>query len=178
MKEYRYKNKKEFEAEFGKNWRTAVEWYEDRDRDFGKLLSPIQNAEIAYYGRCSFVDLKWVKEIPQVSCDVEKVFFDEDKKRVTVKLRNGNEGRSTCNPEDDYDPYIGFAVAYTRAILGSSNKLREYVDRRISRLAHKDSPAPAQVGKIPTGVENNVNIKSEFPGFEKNKNTKKIKCQF
>lgn len=149
MKQYRFKNEKEFEREYGKDWRKKLDWDYAADVHLGKLLDGFQNEAIDkdeefYMGVRPFSSMNirvdkniHLKEIPQLSCDIDKVVFNDEKKRVTVILRNGNEGRSTCSPEDAYDPYVGFAVAYARAVAGSSTQLRKYVDMKIERQNKK-----------------------------------------
>lgn len=142
MKEYRFKNERELEADFGKDWRKKfAKNLPFIENNLGKLVAPINNGQIAHQGFDNFYGKELIKEIPQVACDVKSVYFNEDKRSVTVVLRNGNQAKSTCNPSDEYDPYIGFAVAYARAILGSSTQLRKYVDTKLDRLHKKGKKA-------------------------------------
>ena len=125
MKQYRYKNVSELKREFGEGWREEADVLPSEDGKLGKMLTNKQNAIIEQANggkdgvdrlllKLAGIDMRQIIEVPQISCDVEKVYFDGKKRRVTVKLRNGNEGRSTCSPEDVFDPYVGFAVAYFR----------------------------------------------------------------
>lgn len=150
MKEYRYKNVKELIAEYGKGYEKELIMDEDQ---IGKPLSLLQNAKINCLGYSKSgpkafairlitgIDPREITEIPPLSCDVEHVYFTPEKKSVTVVLRDGRTGKSVCAPEDVYDPYVGFSVAYTRAVAGTKNKLREYVDLRYNRQIKKNEKA-------------------------------------
>ena len=149
MKQYRYKNVSELKREFGEGWREEADVLPSEEDKRGKMLTNKQNALIEQTNggkdgvdrlllKLVGIDMRQIIEVPQISCDVEKVYFDGKKRRVTVKLRNGNEGRSTCSPEDVFDPYVGFAVAYARAVCGSASQLRKYVDARLERQMKHD----------------------------------------
>ena len=55
--------------------------------------------------------------------DVEKVFIQD--KSVTVLLKNGKKGTSTCSSDDTFDPYVGFTIAYYRAKQSKSFRLKQ-----------------------------------------------------
>ena len=136
MKQYRFKNEKEMERDFGKDWRQKQNRDPNQDVVLGQLCAPQVNLilnDLESAGRLPGT----VKEIPQLSCDIERTHFDDEKRKVTVVLRNGNVGRSVCSPEDTYDPYVGFAIAYARAVAGSNTKFREYVNLKMQRQNRK-----------------------------------------
>lgn len=134
MKQYRYKNKKEFEREYGSEWREIVDFPPSMDCHLGEILPLSTDVLLDESTKSPWavnIHRDHLVEIPQLSCDIQKVYFSEEKGSVTVILRNGNEGKAKCSPEDTYDPYVGFAVAYARAVAGSTTKLRKYIDTRL-----------------------------------------------
>jgi hypothetical protein len=67
---------------------------------------------------------KWGKgENDMLPYDVEKVIIQD--KSVTVLLRNGKKGNSTCSENDTFDPYVGFTIAYYKARQNKNFRLKQ-----------------------------------------------------
>ena len=151
MKYYRLKSDKEMEKSFGSNWRKKLNVAFKLDDYLGKRLTESQNVCVSSTGQCivnqlyktgdvnsiPIVDEKFLIEINPLSAELEKTFIDEEKGKVTVILKNGNIGRAACSPEDTFDPYVGFAVAYARAVAGSNSKFKNLVDGKLALIAKK-----------------------------------------
>jgi hypothetical protein len=45
--------------------------------------------------------------------DVQRVIINN--RSVTVILTNNNKGTSSCSEADEFDPYVGFCIAYYKA---------------------------------------------------------------
>lgn len=153
MKYYRLKSDKEMEKSFGSNWRKKLNVAFKLDDYLGKHLTEAQNVCVSNNGQCivnqlyeiedvnsvPIVDKKFLIEINPLSAELEKTFIDQEKGKVTVILKNGNIGRATCSPEDTFDPYVGFAVAYARAVAGSNSKFKNLVDGKLALIAKKQA---------------------------------------
>jgi len=55
--------------------------------------------------------------------DVDKVYIQD--KSVTVLLKNGKKGNSTCFENDVFDPYVGFVIAYYKAKQSKNFRLKQ-----------------------------------------------------
>ena len=153
MKYYRLKTNKEMEKSFGSNWRKKLNVAFKLDDYLGKRLTESQNVYVSSTGQCivnqlykigdvdsiPIVDEKFLVEINPLSAELEKTFIDQEKGKVTVILKNGNIGRAACSPEDKFDPYVGFAVAYARAVAGSNSKFKNLVDGKLALIAKKQA---------------------------------------
>lgn len=69
-------------------------------------------------------DMKGVKEI------IKSVHFNEKKGVTTVVLTNGAKGISRASGGDQYDKYIGFAMALQNALFGSRTQAIKFVDEK------------------------------------------------
>lgn len=58
---------------------------------------------------------------------IQKVYFNEKNKTVTVLLHNGTVGLSTCSSDDQYDHRTGFCVALANALCGSKKAVDSIV---------------------------------------------------
>ena len=68
-----------------------------------------------------------VNKIFSPNYDIKCVHFDDNKKTVTVVLKDGRVGVSRCNDEDVYDQRVGFCIAYTNAVFGSRNQVTKLI---------------------------------------------------
>ena len=141
------------EKSFGSNWRKKLNVAFKLDDYLGKRLTEAQNVCVSNNGQCivnqlheigdvnsvPIVDEKFLIEINPLSAELEKTFIDQEKGKVTVILKNGNIGRAACSPEDTFDPYVGFAVAYARAVAGSNSKFKNLVDGKLALIAKKQA---------------------------------------
>ena len=141
------------EKSFGSNWRKKLNVAFKLDDYLGKRLTESQNVCVSSTGQCivnqlykigdvnsiPIVDEKFLIEINPLSAELEKTFIDQEKGKVTVILKNGNIGRAACSPEDTFDPYVGFAVAYARAVAGSNSKFKNLVDGKLALIAKKQA---------------------------------------
>lgn len=68
-----------------------------------------------------------VENIYTPQFNIKSVTFDDNKKIVTVVLKDGRVGVSRCNSTDEYDQSVGFCIAYTNATFGSRNQVTKLV---------------------------------------------------
>lgn len=54
-------------------------------------------------------------------------------KKTTVELTDGRKGVVTLNPVDVPDPYVAFALAYTKAQFETSTAFYNFVDRIVKK---------------------------------------------
>ena len=141
------------EKSFGSNWRKKLNVAFKLDDYLGKRLTEAQNVCVSNNGQCivnqlyeiedvnsvPIIDEKFLIEINPLSAELEKTFIDQEKGKVTVILKNGNIGRAACSPEDTFDPYVGFAVAYARAVAGSNSKFKNLVDGKLALITKKQA---------------------------------------
>lgn len=73
------------------------------------LLDSIINSNLTF-NFAPYVNHESKNNLPY---DVKKVIMRDGK--VVVVLRNGSKGVSNCSYNDEYDPYVGFCIAYYKA---------------------------------------------------------------
>lgn len=58
---------------------------------------------------------------------IEKVFYNETKKTVVIKWRDGDITKAVCAEDDDFDLTVGFAIAYCNKRFRSKTNLRKII---------------------------------------------------
>lgn len=64
---------------------------------------------------------------------IKKIDVVEERGVVRVELENGNVGRAKCSDEDEFDAYVGFAIALLNAHLGSKERTKSWFKRLMER---------------------------------------------
>ena len=67
-----------------------------------------------------------------------KYFINEDKKIVTVKKPDGSVIQVKCDKRDEFDPYVGVALAMAYKEFGSKAAFRKYVDTNVTKQSKKN----------------------------------------
>ena len=78
--------------------------------------------------------------------DVKKVIYNEDKKTFVILFNSGKSSKAKLSDEDDYDPYVGFALAYFYSFFNSKNEARRFIDRLLpeeNKINHIKNEEPA-----------------------------------
>jgi hypothetical protein len=73
--------------------------------------------------------------ISELPSDVKQVIFNN--KNTVVILNNGIKGVAKCSPADEFDPYVGFVLAYYKAKNKKNHKLHEIFDSCITTANKK-----------------------------------------
>lgn len=71
---------------------------------------------------------------------IKSVTDNRDAKVMCVVFASGDKEIVRCSPQDDYDPEIGFALAYLRHILGSKTQVRRFLKEH-SRVIQTTDPS-------------------------------------
>ena len=66
-----------------------------------------------------------------------KYFINEDKKIVTVKKPDGSVIQVKCDKRDEFDPYVGVALAMAYKEFGSKAAFKKYVDTNVTKQSKK-----------------------------------------
>ncbi len=66
------------------------------------------------------------------------IWINENKKVVTVKKPDGSVIKVKCDQRDEFDPYVGAALALAYKEFGSKSKFRKYVDELLAKQNKKD----------------------------------------
>ena len=75
---------------------------------------------------------------PRIDClpkDVEHVIIND--KAVVVTLTDGRRGVAKCQENDEFDPYVGFVLAYYKSKNNKNYKLKETLERFINNTNKK-----------------------------------------
>jgi hypothetical protein len=64
--------------------------------------------------------------------DVEDVFFNSKKGITVIKWKDGTTSKSTCSVDDEFDPFVGFCIAYTSRDM-SKSKIKERIQRKFKK---------------------------------------------
>lgn len=46
---------------------------------------------------------------------------------VVVELEDGTKGIAKCSKDDNYDEYVGFCIAYTKAVFKTGSQVRKQI---------------------------------------------------
>ena len=65
------------------------------------------------------------------------IWINEKKKVVTVKKPDGSVIKVKCDKRDEFDPYVGTALALAYKEFGSKSKFRKYVDDIVAKQKKK-----------------------------------------
>lgn len=65
--------------------------------------------------------------------DLRLLWVNEKKKIVTAKNRSGELIKVKCDEKDEFDPYVGAALAYAYQQFGSKTKFRKAVDKLLKK---------------------------------------------
>lgn len=68
----------------------------------------------------------------------DNIWINEKKKVVTVKKPDGSVIKVKCDKRDEFDPYVGTALALAYKEFGSKSKFRKYVDDIVAKQKKKD----------------------------------------
>lgn len=68
---------------------------------------------------------------------LENIWINEKKKVVTVKKPDGSVIKVKCDKRDEFDPYVGTALALAYKEFGSKSKFRKYVDEIVAKQNKK-----------------------------------------
>lgn len=55
--------------------------------------------------------------------DVSKIYRNKD--NIIVILKDGSKGVAKCSKDDEYDEFIGFCIAYTKAKFRTGSQVRK-----------------------------------------------------
>ena len=66
------------------------------------------------------------------------IWINNKKKVVTVKKPDGSVIKVKCDQRDEFDPYVGTALALAYKEFGSKSKFRKYVDELLAKQNKKD----------------------------------------
>lgn len=67
-----------------------------------------------------------------------------------------------CNSDDEYDRYVGAALAYVEAAFGSKNQFRKWVDSRAVKAVSKEDKKNAKAVRIAKAkAKNHVTEKTQ-----------------
>lgn len=156
MKHYRFKNEKEMVKSFGKDWRKTTGLGYSMDNLLGK---DVNDCKVDILNHLGLLPVQYLVEVSPLAADIDKTYIDLEKGKVTVILKNGNTGRSSCAPGDVFDPQVGIALAYTRAIMGSTTQFKKYVDLKVKRV--KDKQSRQKYDSIDTNTDLEKCVKKE-----------------
>lgn len=68
---------------------------------------------------------------------LENIWINDKKKVVTVKKPDGSVIKVKCDKRDEFDPYVGTALALAYKEFGSKSKFRKYVDEIVAKQNKK-----------------------------------------
>lgn len=68
----------------------------------------------------------------------DKYFINEDKKIVTVKKPDDSVIKVKCDKRDEFDPYVGVALAMAYKEFGSKAAFKKYVDTNVTKQSKKE----------------------------------------
>ncbi len=94
--------------------------------DFGNIWGDL---EPTLLNESQGLKMEWCEHesiIPKLTTDnIKQVIFNPP--ATIVIFDDETKGVSKCHPNDEYDKMIGFAMAFTKGVFGSSTKLREFL---------------------------------------------------
>jgi len=64
---------------------------------------------------------------------IENVFYNEEKRTVVIKWKDGTTTKSTCYETDYFDPFVGFCIAYTVKDFSGKAKLKAKIMRMFEK---------------------------------------------
>ncbi len=59
---------------------------------------------------------------------VKLIYFNTKTNELCIKWNDDTITSAKCSDKDEFDVYIGFALAYTKKMFGSNTKMRKFVD--------------------------------------------------
>lgn len=83
--------------------------------------------------------------------DVRKVIYNEDKKTFVILFKNGKSSKAKLSDEDEYDPYVGFSLAYLYSFFNSKNEARRFIDSLLpegNKVEHNNNNEPSILQSI------------------------------
>lgn len=95
-----------------------------------RLEEPIKVTSIFTKWDATIID----KDIKNKIVDVQ---FNEKKKATTIILDDGRKGIAKCTKGDEYDKYIGFAIALQNALFGSKTQAKKFIDEAYNKQSTK-----------------------------------------
>lgn len=82
--------------------------------------------------------------VPAKTAQILKVISDAKKKIVVVLFTDGSKEIVKCSPEDEFDTYVGVAIAEARHKYGTSTQFHKAVDGVLTLVKPKKAKKKAQ----------------------------------
>ena len=91
---------------------------------------------------------------PSKTAQILKVISDPEKKVVVVLFSDGTKEVVKCSKEDEFDVYVGVAIAEARHKYRTTSRFHRKVDRVLITLKTKTKKVKkAQTGRVVPGQE-------------------------
>lgn len=94
--------------------------------------------------------------VPSKTAQILKVISDPKKKIVVVLFTDGSKEIVKCSAEDEFDVYVGVAIAEARHKYGTTSKFHKIVDDVLTIVKTKKAKKkikPVPMGPIAPGQE-------------------------
>lgn len=77
------------------------------------------------------------KKVVESDPEEKDIWVNEKKKLVSTKLDDGKIIKVKCDDRDEFDPYVGVALAYCYKKFGSKSKFKKYVEKKLVKESKK-----------------------------------------
>lgn len=67
---------------------------------------------------------------------IDKIYYDEGKKTVAVRFKDGETIVKECHPEDHFDLNVGVALAIIKKIYKTTTNFKKYVSRKAVKVSN------------------------------------------
>lgn len=91
--------------------------------------------------------------VPQPTAQIMKVVADEHKKLVVVFFTDGAKEIVQCAKEDEFDVYVGVAIAEARHKYGSTGAFHRMVDGVVLNVKHKEKKSAPKKKPMPKAAQ-------------------------
>lgn len=76
------------------------------------------------------IHLKDIVPLRGSNFDIKKIYSNEAKRTVAVLFKDGDKRVVHCSENDEFDVYVGVALAVARKVYGSSEKFHKLVEKK------------------------------------------------